>query len=822
MIISEINLSYPCVKYTIDISHFTSRKSTAIEWLILETINKVSSMKQYEGVAVDTVFKEIFTISDSDLLIKPCLLSLQDLGAITLVEINNATELKNIPMRNLQMTQVGKKMQKEGLLPGTTSKDKLSIYFDVKNNFLLEKVGNNYKLEATGTPIYNINNADEVDFPANLVRELLDKKRNRTTKGKPSWLMPTTTINDITASKSELYWKNIIKKMHITKGLRCFLDGNEDEEINTLALQNCDFEVGNTIDNFPVVDIYDPDTELERIVPLSKVKDVILNLIKNDSLYLIDYKYYKDLKIDENNTKSKLNTIVVYNSDEFLVGNNRNQLIVKIPDKILPEEIVYQNKSSNISIGKFNLNTPDYVRAVPFAYIPKQKTEELANSLISIVEKYYKENNIVIFLLNEIGLKDLYLKYVKYIISDKKGLKDKADTIEEINKLSIQFYNQKSIRQNTIEELLLDSTYISSKSIDIDGIVNIIKECSSTELFKRNDKLFQSVLKIALPSIKHVKGVEEVWMLWKEIYSIKKSYVQWISKENLYKTLYSEKVVTQILSLISSEDLYKIKEYTVVEQTILHMRRILDQIQNKLPQIHFDQNFSDEIIMENIMLHKEELPEIYDAIKQWNDAIDVFNLRINDYDTLVIENDYLSKATVLIGKIADALKVFFNEETLKYKKVFIADTCILMHEPGLISWFSEGKSMLIIPQIVLNELDKLKESTSESEAFSARDVIRQISNYKSYDWLNIKEESHVELLPKDLDNEKNDNKILSIGIKYIIKKPILLTDDINLRNIASSKNITSLDLNELKNMMESQTLNNQNKQKKKKRKKKNE
>ena len=80
----------------------------------------------------------------------------------------------------------------------------------------------------------------------------------------------------------------------------------------------------------------------------------------------------------------------------------------------------------------------------------------------------------------------------------------------------------------------------------------------------------------------------------------------------------------------------------------------------------------------------------------------------------------------------------------------------------------------------------------------------------------------MELLPKDLDNEKNDNKILSIGIKYIIKKPILLTDDINLRNIASSQNITSLDLNELKNMMESQTLNNQNKQKKKKRKKKNE
>ena len=148
MIISEVNLSYPYIKYTVDISHFTSRKSTAIEWVILETISKVSSLRQYEGVSIDVLFEQIFMISDSDLLIKPCLLLLQDLGAITLIGIDDKTELKYVPMRNLQMTQTGEKMQKDGLLPGSTSKDKLSIYFDFKNNSLIEKIGTNYTLEA--------------------------------------------------------------------------------------------------------------------------------------------------------------------------------------------------------------------------------------------------------------------------------------------------------------------------------------------------------------------------------------------------------------------------------------------------------------------------------------------------------------------------------------------------------------------------------------------------------------------------------------------------------------------------------------------------
>ena len=111
MIISEVIMSYPCIKYEVEVSHFTERKSTAIEWVILEAINRCNVLTQYEGVSISDFFKSIFTISDADLLIRPCLLALHDMGAINISGIDNETELSTVPMRNLQLTKIGKELQ---------------------------------------------------------------------------------------------------------------------------------------------------------------------------------------------------------------------------------------------------------------------------------------------------------------------------------------------------------------------------------------------------------------------------------------------------------------------------------------------------------------------------------------------------------------------------------------------------------------------------------------------------------------------------------------------------------------------------------------
>ena len=126
----------------------------------------------------------------------------------------------------------------------------------------------------------------------------------------------------------------------------------------------------------------------------------------------------------------------------------------------------------------------------------------------------------------------------------------------------------------------------------------------------------------------------------------------------------------------------------------------------------------------------------------------------------------------------------------------------MLNEPGLISWFDDDKALLVIPLIVLDELDGIKNDEDEERAYKAREAIRLINNYRSYEWLNTGEVSHTELLSKDLDPDRNDNKILSIALKYSVKMPVLLTDDINFGNIAEAQNIRTITLDSYRSMKE--------------------
>lgn len=819
MIIREINLSYPCVKYDVKVSHFTARKSTAIEWVILEAIKKASIMEKYSDIPVAMLFEQIFTISDADLLIRPCLISLEDMGAITAERLNNETELSSIQMKSLKLTPIGEKMQRDGLLPGKTTDNNVDIYYDVLNDSISELNSHKCTTKATGLIKEGSDNLSIINFPYTKINELLEKKKKEKNKGKLPWLMSTTTINDFEPVKSEMLWRNIIKKVNLHEGLYWSLDGNTDEELDTLTLMNADLDYPEEYYNSPYTNITNPDKEIKKIAVISEIKNLVLEYIEKDNLFFVKDKYYGELSSKQMNQMKKTRIAVVTESEKFEVDKLNNMLIIQVPDLLMQEEIIYQNESDSINIGKFKLSTMDYARDAVFAYVPMEKSNDIAEMCMAVVDNYFEVDNAVLLLLLEMGLKDLYLEYINKLCRNKKSVEEKSQIIEELNTLSIKYYKQKSILPSSIESMLMDQEYISSTCSDIQGFIKVINEYGQVISFKQNDSAYQKVLKIALEKVEEPDTVEEVWKVWDSLSKIKKSYVSWISNNNLYRRLYTNKIIKQILNNFSTDDIYKIKEYTVVEKTILEMKRILGNIQEKLPELDLTQNYSDEYILEIIMLHKDELSLLYEYIRKWNDEIDKFETRICEIEQVAETSSYLQKSILIINRIADALKVFFDDAVLKYKKVYILDTCALMNQPGVISWFEDGKSLLIIPQVVLNELDGLKESDNEEQAYNAREAIRVINNYKEFDWLNISEESHPELLSKDLNPEKNDNKILSIAIKYIVKRPILLSDDINFKNIAYSQKIDSMDLESFEKMKSHERLENPNKKKKKKKKK---
>lgn len=199
---------------------------------------------------------------------------------------------------------------------------------------------------------------------------------------------------------------------------------------------------------------------------------------------------------------------------------------------------------------------------------------------------------------------------------------------------------------------------------------------------------------------------------------------------------------------------------------------------------------------------------MYDTVRQWQDEEERFSNAIIDItEVLNLKNSFTNVRNNIDG-LKNSLAIFFDDSFIKFNKVYIVDTCSLINEPNLISWFDDGKALLVIPMVVLDELDGLKNSKDEEIVYKARDAIRNISNYNAFDWLLSGEMSYPELLLNDLDKERNDNKILSIAIKYCAKEPILLTDDINLGNIATANKIKKINLHSFQLMKEREKLSN--------------
>lgn len=123
------------------------------------------------------------------------------------------------------------------------------------------------------------------------------------------------------------------------------------------------------------------------------------------------------------------------------------------------------------------------------------------------------------------------------------------------------------------------------------------------------------------------------------------------------------------------------------------------------------------------------------------------------------------------------------------KKKFVLDTCVLLHDADSIFNFEENE--VIIPLVVLEELDNFKKGTDET-ARNSRQVARYLDDLREKGNLNqgIELDSGGVLQVigyyhglENLSMEVNDHKILATAKTH---EAILVTNDINLRIKADS------------------------------------
>ncbi len=818
MIFTEVTLSYPCVKHKVEVSHFTARKSTAIEWVILEAISKCEKLSNYSGISIGIFFEQIFTISDADLLIRPVLISLQDIGAITISGIDDETELDTVAMSNLKLTNTGRDMQAQGLLPGTTSEETFSIYYDIVSETLKDEA-NLYKEESTGIRVVDIEDAEDTEFPEGAIREWLFSIQNDKKRKKLSWLTPTTKIESITRLDSEVYWKNVTRKVELVEGMLWKVSGVEENNIDEITLEESDISCPDDMRDLPYLEVADPDKEIKKLVSIAEINLLIGEFLQKDDLFCVESKYYKDVKINLQG-KKKIRIGIIYGAEKFELESKGKQIIIHVPDCKFRNRGLYFNQKDCVQAGIITVTAGTISKDMAIAYIPNKCEISIQNIVIELVEKYYGQDNTILFVLYELGLKEMFLKYADSIISEQEKIADKAKVIEYFNEKSRGYYGKNIISAADKERLLVNENYIVEKCQTIEGAKNVISEYTEINAFRQDESLFQRIIKLSIENVGEQDSLDDIWDFWKTISSVKKASLNWITKLGLQKNLYSKKSIISFIDRFTDEDIFEIEKYTAVEQIILKMREISLQIESMLPELNLFETVSDEKYNELVLSHQDIIENLYEQVRKWQGEEERFNNNIIELEEILVPGTPFANLSKNVSGLRNALATFFDNSFMRFNKVYIVDTCTLMNEPELISWFDGEKTLLVIPMIVLDELDGLKSDEDEEKAFKAREVIRNISNYKAYDWLKTGESSHPELLSEDLDKERNDNKILSIAIKYCAKKPILLTDDINLGNIASANKIENMTLESYQAMKRDEKMLSKENGKKSKRKKK--
>ena len=115
----KIFFSKPYAKYKSVVKHFTSRKSTAIEWMILELIKRYSNDNEYTNISLKTIIEGMLFVPDTNILVKPSIIELIGINAIE--DKNNSIDenisLDSVSLSHLALTQHGRELQERGLIP---------------------------------------------------------------------------------------------------------------------------------------------------------------------------------------------------------------------------------------------------------------------------------------------------------------------------------------------------------------------------------------------------------------------------------------------------------------------------------------------------------------------------------------------------------------------------------------------------------------------------------------------------------------------------------------------------------------------------------
>ena len=817
MKLTTLNISYPIRKFTAVISHFTPRNSTAIEWAILESARLIEEKPKYEKVPIARFFSSILQISDvpSDVnkLLIQCILNLVDINALeSSDDIYDAADLAEVPMSELRLTEDGREMQVKGLLPGSVVQNEEDFFYNLYNKELTYGLRSLASRAIDVTLLDDDVDPDDVEIPELEIKSFLDNSKNAALF---SWKNANTEIRDIRDNSSDeenhLGWRIQPKGINITGDGKITIEQNKDSLVDDKVVDYL-AQIGDNsgVNEIAVknVRIRDVDSEYEKVILLKDFR-AILNKeiaapvsIVNAGLVSVDL---------SQNTTAKNRIVIFCGKHNFSCeyDTSSKALVITVPDAAVEKMLgstAYANMRTLYAVNNVEMYADSSRELVSVALQPKKVDFDFIGICQRIIDSYSAQDVKVLFLLFGIGKGNEIPAHIDALMNSKSlSLQGRADFLKDLLEKGTQCGYGNMITDEMVDRLLYsDWTW---PKLSYDDAQKHIETLLNNEFVCNRITLLQSGVYKVLDSISE-SNIDSYMRLL--------AFME--SNDALKKLLGSERITRVLASdalvelLVSSFDKLpsKMRPVVGIEQSLFDLATHLKTLQAELFLIGYDKGMNESQKKWNILENKNSLNTLDSCVKGFRTAYSSVSAalarRAKNTDTPIKGIEYFNnadygpflEASKLIDDVAAVISPYLGALQGNFDEIYVVDTCAIMENPELLDAFKTNKAALVIPKKVLDELDKNKQKTDGDAAQKAQNAAKKIAEYRNFRRKGQKcvfiEDGDVTLLPQEYRAGRisGDDIILSVALKFKVRNPIVLTNDVNFSNKVYGESIQQM------------------------------
>ena len=384
-------IAYPFVEYSVQVTHHTERKSTAMEWMLLEIAQKAESYRDYAAIPLEKILTAIFSVADGDILLRQVLTDLVDVSALEQIpRFSDKSEWNQFRCGDLRLTDEGRRLQREGKLPAKSQTQKLSFIYDVVNNRLASSSKSLYD-NTVNPKAKDIGNGNMPGFPATLIRRRIDEWQANG-KNAPSWLQSNSRVDDIVPDgDAKIKWQNTSHEIIMDNDGNLSLLGVPNAEIAEAVLKDTD--LGAMPDyELPIIGVAELLNKRKYAV-YAKASDTIESYVAKAKIFAVAPQFY-DTIVEKSNK-----FCLMLGQPKFGFDDTGKNIVISIPDAF-PEGMCYQDCDRCVYAVAVEGYIGSVRRLIPYTY---EDMCDFSSFVTNLVKNYYMLDRRIMQLLTMVG-----------------------------------------------------------------------------------------------------------------------------------------------------------------------------------------------------------------------------------------------------------------------------------------------------------------------------------------------------------------------------------------------------------------------------------